>query len=325
MGRLAESIFGVFAVVFIAFLLFRSLGDPVQILMGDRASVEAIQASRTQAGLDDPVPVQFFRFVARALRGDLGVSYRSGLPVLSLFAERLPATLELVFCASLVTALIAVPLGVYSAARHGKWQDNVVQAVSLAGASMPTFLSGLLLIYAFGVLIPVFPAAGRGEVRMWGWWSTGLATSSGLLALVLPSLTLAVYQTALFIRLIRSEMVEVLASDYVAFARGRGLSSRSILVRHALRNALLPVITVTGAQLGMLVAFSIATETVFQWPGIGALFISSVRSADLPVFSAYLLFTALMFVLINLAVDLLSLAVDPRLRRPAQPGAGRAE
>lgn len=285
--------------------------------MGDQASAEAVQSLRAQSGLNDPVPVQFFRFAGRALHGDLGYSYRSGLPVTTLLAERLPATLELVLCACLITALIAVPLGIYSAVRHGKWQDSLVQVVSLAGASMPTFLTGLLLTYAFAVQFPIFPAAGRGEVRDWGWWSTGLATPSGLLALVLPSLTLAGYQSALFLRLIRTEMLEVLASDYIAFARARGLSSRSILLRHALRNALLPVLTVAGAQLGMLVAFSIATETVFQWPGVGALFIHAVRNADLPVFSAYLLFTALLFVALNLAVDLLYLAIDPRLRRPA--------
>jgi peptide/nickel transport system permease protein len=293
--------------------------------LGDRASAEAVQTLRAQAGLDDPVPVQFFRFVGRALHGDFGYSYRSGLPVFTLLSQRLPATLELVFCACLITALVAVPLGIYSAVRHGRWGDGLVQAASLAGASMPTFLTGLLLIFVFAVQLPIFPAAGRGTVHEWGWWSTGLAAPSGLLALALPSLTLASYQTALFVRLIRAELLEVLASDFIAFARARGLSSSSILFRHALRNALLPVLTVAGTQLGMLVAFSIATETVFQWPGVGALFIHAVREADLPVFSAYLLFTALLFVSINLAVDLLYLAVDPRLRRPASYHSGSAE
>ena len=321
LGKAAESAVTIFLVLFVSFLMLRHVGDPAQVLLGELGSAEGNRILRERSGLDDSAPTQFLRFLQRAAQGDLGNSYRSGVPVAGLLAERLPASFELVCCASALTALLAIPLGVFSAAhRESRW-GNAVQMVSLAGASIPTFLTGVLLIFAAAVSVPLLPASGRGEIREFGWWSTGLLTSSGLRALVLPSLTIALYQWALFQRLIRSEMIEVLRSGYIVSARARGLGNWSILVRHGLRNAMIPVLTVAATQFGALMAGSIATETVFEWPGLGSLFIHALRNADYPVISGYLLFASALFMAIHLVVDAVCLAADPRLRRPA--GGGR--
>jgi peptide/nickel transport system permease protein len=234
--------------------------------------------------------------------------------VSTLFAERLPATLELSLAAALFAVAVGIPMGVYTALKPRSWLSQAFLVVSLVGVSLPTFLIGILLILVFAVQLGWLPSFGRGDVVMLGGWSTGLLTLSGLKALILPSITLGLFQMTLIMRLTRSEMLEVLRADHIRFARARGLPDRLVHFRHALRNTLVPVITVAGLQLGSIIAFAIITETVFQWPGMGLLFIQSVMFADVPVMGAYLCLIALLFVIINLVVDLLYYAVDPRLR-----------
>jgi peptide/nickel transport system permease protein len=254
------------------------------------------------------------------VRGDFGLSLRQGRKVSALIAERFPATLELSLAAAVVALAVGVPLGVYAALRRGSFGAQLAMTGSLLGVSLPTFLIGILLILVFAVLLGWLPSFGRGETVALGAWSTGLLSADGWLHLILPALTLSIFQLALILRLVRAEMLEVLRTDYIKFARARGLPDRIVHFGHALKNTLVPVITITGLQLGGLIAFAIITETVFQWPGMGLLFIQAVQFADIPVMSAYLCLIALIFVLINLAVDLLYFAVDPRLR-VERPGA----
>jgi peptide/nickel transport system permease protein len=298
----------------IAFSLFNFVGDPVVFMVGQDATAQEKQKLRGELGLDQPFPVQFARFVDHAVRGDFGLSLRQSRPVSTLLKERLPATLELSFAAGLLALAVGIPLGVYTALRRDTWLSHLLLAVSLVGVSLPTFLIGILLILVFAVFLGWLPSFGRGDTVALGWWTTGLLTQSGLKALVLPAITLSLFQMTLIMRLVRSEMLEVLRTDYIKFARARGLTDRSIHFGHALKNTLVPVITITGLQLGAIIAFAIITETVFQWPGMGLLFIQAVNFADIPVMAAYLCLIALFFVLINLAVDLLYYAVDPRLR-----------
>jgi len=312
--RLAQAAVVLLAVAFIAFMLFQYVGDPVTHLAGPDATPQQRAQLRADLGLDRPFPVQFARFVGHAVRGDFGISLRQGRAVSALLAERLPATLELAAAAAALALLLGIPAGVYAALHRGGWGAQMTMALSLVGVSLPTFLVGIVLIYVFSVQLGWLPSFGRGEVAAFGAWTSGLATADGLRHLVLPAVTLAVFQLALIVRLVRAEMLDVLRADYIRFARARGLSERAIHYRHALRNALMPVITVTGLQLGSLIAFSIVTETVFQWPGMGLLFIQAVTHADIPVMAAYLCVVALVFVAINLAVDLLYAVVDPRLR-----------
>lgn len=302
------------AVALIAFALFSFVGDPIATMLGQEFSVAQRDALVAALGLDQPIWVQFLRFIGNALRGEFGLSYRLSRPVAELILERAPATLELALCASVLALVIGVPMGVYTGLYRRSWLSRAFLTFSLVGVSLPTFLIGILLILVFSVWLGWLPSFGRGDTVQLGWWSTGFLTASGWKALVLPSITLGLFQLTLIMRLVRSEMLEVLRSDYVKFARARGLRDRSIHFGHALRNTLVPVITIVGLQLGAIIAFSIVTETVFQWPGMGLLFIQSVSSADIPVMAAYLLLIAAVFVLINLVVDLLYYAVDPRLR-----------
>ncbi len=301
-------------VAFIAFMLFQHVGDPVSNMLGQDATQDQREQLRKDLGLDEPFPVQFARFVGNAVRGDFGLSLRQGRRVSSLIVERLPATLELAFCAAVIALAVGIPLGVYAALRRGRFSSQVVMTVSLLGVSLPVFLIGILLILLFSVVLKWLPSFGRGDVVALGSWHTGLLTVDGLKHLILPALTLSIFQLALILRLVRSEMLEVLRTDYIKFARARGLSDRAVYFSHALRNTLVPVLTITGLQLGGLIAFAIITETVFQWPGMGLLFIQAVQFADVPVMAAYLCLVALIFVVINLVVDLLYFAVDPRLR-----------
>jgi peptide/nickel transport system permease protein len=254
------------------------------------------------------------RFVGNVLRGEFGLSLRQGRRVSALIVERFPATIELAMSAAVIALLLGVPLGVYTALRRGSFGSQLWMTLSLVGVSLPTFLIGILLILLFAVILKVLPSFGRGDVVTIGSWTTGLLTADGWKHLILPSVTLSVFQLALILRLVRAEMLEVLRTDYIKFARARGLSDRAVYFGHALKNTLVPVITITGLQLGALIAFAIITETVFQWPGMGLLFIQAVQFADIPVMAAYLCLIALIFVLINLAVDLMYFAVDPRLR-----------
>ena len=312
--RLGQAVLVLFIVALISFLIFRYVGSPVDNLLAQEATVQQRADLEEALGLNDPVYVQYFGFVWKALQFDFGNSYRGALPVAELISSRLPATLELAFTSALFALILGVITGIYTAIRRGGLFANVILSLSLIGVSLPTFLIGVLLIWVFAVELQWLPSFGRGEVVELGWWSTGLLTLSGVKSLILPSITLGLYQLTLIMRLTRSEMLEVLRQDYVRFARALGLSERSVNFRHALPNTLIPVTTIAGLQLGSIVAFAIITETVFQWPGVGLLFINAVYFVDIPVMSAYLLLVGVLFVLINLAVDLLYLAIDPRLR-----------
>jgi peptide/nickel transport system permease protein len=314
LSRLGQAALVMLAVSAVSFAMFRFVGDPVAGMVREDASVQERAQLRQALGLDQPVIVQYGRFLSRTLQGELGVSYRNQRPVTALIAERLPATLELVIVATLLSLVLGIPLGVLCALRPDGIVARAVQAVSLIGISTPTFVTGIVLILVFAVTLGWLPSFGRGQVVQLGWWSTGFLTASGWKALLLPGITLALYQLTLIMRLVRSEMIDVLSSDYIRFARARGLSKRRIHFTLALRNALMPVITVTGLQIGSLIAFAIVTETVFQWPGMGLLFIQAVSFSDVPVMAAYLIFVGLLFVMINTAVDLLYGLVDPRLR-----------
>src|SRR5688500_918155 len=258
--------------------------------------------------------IQNHAFLGNAVQGDFGLSLRQVQPVSKLLVERLPATLELSIVAAIFALVAGIPMGVYTALRPRSFFSQILLAVSLAGVSLPTFLIGILLILIFAVQLGWMPAFGRGDTVQIGWWSTGFLTPSGLRALVLPAITLGLFQMTLIQRLVRSEMLEVLRTDYIRFARARGLTDRAVHFGHALKNTLVPVITITGLQLGANIAFSIITETAFQWPALWLLFIQAVTFADVPVMAAYLCLIALFFVIINLVVDLLYYAVDPRLR-----------
>ncbi len=312
--RLAQALAVMLTVGLIAFSLFQYIGDPVLFLVGQDATPEQVKLIREDLGMDKPAIVQFGKFVKNAVQGEFGMSLRQGRKVSTLIKERLPATLELAMISAVLALGIAIPLGVYTALRRGKFMAQTILAASLLGVSLPTFLIGIILILIFAVQLQWLPSFGRGATTPLGWWTTGLLTKDGIVHLILPSITLAIFQMTLILRLVRSEMLEVLRADYIKFARARGIKTRAVHFGHALKNTLVPVLTITGLQLGALIAFAIITETVFQWPGMGLLFIQAVGFADVPVMAAYLCLIALIFVVINLVVDLLYFVVDPRLR-----------
>ena len=312
--RLIQAVIVMVVVAFIAFMLFQYVGDPVVFLLGQDANPDQIAQLRADLGLDKPFFVQYWHFLVNAVQGEFGLSLRQGAKVSRLIAERFPATLELALIAAVLALSLGIPMGVYSALKRNSFLSHVFMTISLIGVSLPTFLIGILLILLFAVVLGWFPSFGRGDTVKFGWWTSGLLTKDGWHHIVLPAVTLAVFQLTLIMRLVRSEMLEVLRTDYIKFARARGLSNRAIHFGHALKNTLVPVMTITGLQLGGLIAFAIITETVFQWPGMGLLFIQAVTFADIPVMAAYLCLIALIFVVINLVVDLLYFAVDPRLR-----------
>jgi peptide/nickel transport system permease protein len=312
--RLFEAAIVMVTVALIAFTLFRFVGDPVNQMVGQDTSLEDRLRLREELGLNDPIPVQFARFLTSAAQFDFGISYQMKQPVTAIIRDRFPATLELAVTAALFAVALGIPMGVYTGIHRDSWLSKIFLTVSLIGVSLPTFLIGILLIYVFAVWLGVLPSFGRGEVVRVGFWSTGLLTVSGLKALILPAVTLGLFQMTLVTRLVRSEMLEVLRTDYIKFARARGLPERTINFGHALKNTLVPVITVIGLQLGAIIAFAIITETVFQWPGMGLMFIQAVQNADIPVMSAYLMLVAFLFVFINFVVDLIYVRVDPRIR-----------
>jgi peptide/nickel transport system permease protein len=318
--RLLEAAFVMVTVALLAFVLFRFVGDPVNQMVGQDTSIEDRIKLRQELGLDDPIPVQFARFLLGAAHFDFGISYQMKQPVTDIIAERLPATLELALTAALFALALGIPMGVYTGIHRDRWLSKVFLSVSLIGISLPTFLIGILLIYVFAVKLGVLPSFGRGDVVRIGFWRTGFLTLSGLKALILPAITLGLFQMTLVTRLVRSEMLEVLRTDYIKFARARGLSERAINFGHALKNTLVPVITVIGLQVGAVIAFAIITESVFQWPGMGLMFIQAVQNADIPVMAAYLMLAAFLFVLINFIVDLIYVRVDPRIRIYGQKG-----
>ncbi len=312
--RLWNGLLVMIGVSFISFLLFTYIGDPVNNLLGETATGEQKQAMRAALGLDQPLVWRFFKYLGLAMQGEFGISYRNLEPVGHVLLSRVPATLELALCAAVLALGVGIPMGVYAGIKRDSWLAQTMQVVSLVGVSIPSFLTGIILILIFSVELHWLPAYGRGEVLRFGNWSTGLATVSGIKSLIMPSITLALFQLTLFMRLVRSEMMEVLRTDYIKFARARGIQDRSIHFHHALKNTLIPVITVAGLQLGSLIAFSIITETVFQWPGLGLLIIQAITFSDIPVIAAYLMLIALLFVSINAVVDLLYFWVDPRVR-----------
>ena len=312
--RLIQSVLVMFVVAFVAFSLFNYVGDPVHNMVGQEASTEKREEIREKLGLNDPVHTQFLRFIGNAVKGEFGLSYQLRRPVSDLIAERLPATLELVFISALIAIVSGVVLGVYTGINRDGFLSNIILILSLFGVSLPTFVIGILFIYLFSVILGILPSFGRGEVVDLGFWNTGFLTLSGIKAIILPSITLSLFQMTYIIRLVRAEMMEILQTDYIKFARARGIEKNTINFKHALKNGLIPVITITGINIGTLVAFSIITETVFQWPGMGFLFINAVHFVDIPIMSAYLIMVAFIFVMINFIVDITYYIIDPRIR-----------
>ncbi|MDE3809354.1 ABC transporter permease [Sinorhizobium meliloti] len=312
--RLANAVMVMLAVALLAFLIFRLAGDPVEMMANEQMTQTDRDNLRERLGFNDGLMTQYTRFVVNAAQGNFGISYRNGQDVLSLIAERFPATLELVLVATLISLLLGLPLGVLTAIKRGKWYTEGLQFISIVGVSLPSFVVGILLILVFSVTFGWLPAFGRGDVVQLGWWSTGLLTPSGRAAILLPSVALSLYQVTLVMRLVRAEMLEVLRSDYVKFARARGIPRWRIYFRHALRNCLMPVVTMTAMNVGSLIAFALITETVFQWPGMGMLFIQAVTFLDIPVMAAYLCIISFIFVVLNTLVDIAYAVIDPRLR-----------
>ncbi len=320
--RLVQAVLVMLVVALIAFSLFNFVGDPINNMVGQDTSLADRERLRQELGLNDSFVVQFARFAGHAARGEFGMSYQQARPVGQIILEKLPATLELSFVAAALALVLGVPMGIYTGLNRHSWRAQALLAVSLVGVSLPTFLIGILLILVFAVLLGWLPSFGRGTVVHLGWWTSGLMTLDGCRAIILPAVTLALFQVTLIMRLVRAEMIEVLRTDYIRFARARGLSNRAINFGHALKNTLVPVITITGLQLGSIIAFAIITETVFQWPGMGLMFIQAVSFADIPVMAAYLVLVGFFFVVINLVVDLLYYVVDPRLRIDRERAAG---
>ena len=312
--RLLQSVLVMIVVSFVSFSLFNYVGDPVHNMVGQEASTEKREEIREKLGLNDPIHTQFLRFVGNAVKGEFGLSYQLRRPVSDLIAERLPATLELVFISALIAIVSGVVLGVYTGINRDGFLSNVILILSLFGVSLPTFVIGILFIYLFSVILGILPSFGRGEVVDLGFWNTGFLTLSGIKAIILPSITLSLFQMTYIIRLVRAEMMEILQTDYIKFARARGIEKNTINFKHALKNGLIPVITITGINVGTLIAFSIITETVFQWPGMGFLFINAVHFVDIPIMSAYLIMVAFIFVMINFIVDITYYIIDPRIR-----------
>jgi peptide/nickel transport system permease protein len=313
----SQAVLVMIAVAFISFSMFRFVGDPVASILGQDATLKDRAELTESLGLNDPVPLQFARYLGNAITGDFGISYRQGRPVADMLVERLPATIELAFLSALLALVLGVTLGIYTALNRKGVAANIVMVLSLIGVSLPTFLIGIGMIFLFAVKLRWLPSFGRGEVVAFGWWTTGLLTPSGLKSLIMPVITLSFFQLTLIMRLVRAEMLEVMRSDYIKFARARGLDERAINYRHALKNTMMPVVTITGLQLGSVIAFAIVTETVFNWPGLGALFVKSVEVVDIPVMAAYLMFVGLVFVVVNLIVDIIYFLIDPRLKTGA--------
>jgi peptide/nickel transport system permease protein len=322
LNRALHAVLVLFVISVVAFVLGDVIGDPVASILGMDATPADRLALRQRLHLDDPVLTRYAYYVGRFLQGDLGSSYGFQRPIVDLLAERIPATVELALAALALSLGIGVPLGVLAAAHRRSRIMGALMSFSVIGVSLPSFLVGILLIVVFSLWLGWLPSFGRGETVRLGFWTTGYLTASGLKSLVMPALSLAIGQVALVARLSRAEMLGVLQTDYIRFARARGLSDRAVNFSHALRNTLIPIITVSGIQLGYLVAFAIVVEQVFQWPGMGLLFLQALAQTDLPLISAFLLVAGLFFVTINLVVDLLYAAVDPRLRIKTLSGRG---
>lgn len=320
--RMANAIFVILAVALLAFTIFKFLGDPVQLMLNPQATQEERDRLTERLGLNDPVPIQFGKFILNAAHGDFGMSYRNQKPVMDVIAERFPATFELVLVSTVAALLIGMPLGVFAAIKGGTVLARTFHLISMIGVSVPAFVIGILLILVFSIELKVLPAFGRGETVDLGFWTTGFLTHSGRLALIMPAISLALFQISFIMRLVTAEMLEVLRTDFIRFAKARGLRGRAIYFRHALRNCLMPVVTMTGMLIGDLIAFTLVTEIVFQWPGMGFLFVQSVQYVDIPVMAAYLMIVCFIFITINLIVDLIYVVVDPRVDQLVHGGSG---
>ncbi len=312
--RLMQSLIVMAVVSAVSFSLFNFVGDPVGNMVGQDATRERREQIREALGLNDSIVTQYGRFVGNMVQGDFGLSYRIRRPVDELILDRLPATLELVFVSAIIAMGFGIAAGVYTGIRRDSWLSRVLLSGSLVGVSLPTFIIGIGLIYVFAVNLRWLPSSGRGGTVDLGWWSTSLLTADGWSSIILPAITLSLFQATMILRLVRAEMLEVMRTDFIKFARARGLGERTINFGHALKNTLVPVVTIIGLNIGNLIAFSVITETVFQWPGTGLMFIQAVDFVDVPIMSAYLVFVALLFVTINLLVDILYVAIDPRIR-----------
>lgn len=309
--RFAQALVVMFVISIVAFSIQDNLGDPLRELVGQSVSEHERQALRDELGLNDPFITKYKRFIVGAIHGDLGESYFFKRPALDVIFEKLVATLELVFGASVLIMGLSIPLGVYSAIHPKSMFTKVIMAVSSIGISIPVFLTAIMLMYVFSIELQWLPSYGRGEtVDLFG-WNSGFFTKDGLAHLVLPCVSLASIMLPLFIRLVRSEMLEVLSSEYIKFAQAKGLELKNVYYRHALKNTMLPVLTVGGVQLGMMIAYTILTETVFQWPGTGNLFLEAINRVDTPLITAYVMFVGLVFVVTNTVVDLLYGVINP--------------
>lgn len=313
--RLLQAIFVLLIISFVSFMIQDKMGDPVRQMVGQSVSLEQREVLQQQLGLNDPILMQYGRFLGRALQGDLGTSYYYKEPTIDVIASRLPATLELSFCALVLVILLATPLGVFAAIHPKNLISRAILLFSTLGLSVPIFIVAVFLMYFFSIEWRLLPSFGRGETTsVFNIWQSGLFTRDGLLHLLLPSLSLAFVLTPIFIRLIRAEMIDVLQSDYIRYAWAKGISAPRIYFIHALKNTMLPVITVGGIQLGTLVAYTILTESIFQWPGMGLLFMDAVTRVDVPLISTYLIFVGIIFVVTNTFVDVVYSLVNPRVR-----------
>jgi ABC-type dipeptide/oligopeptide/nickel transport system permease component len=312
--RLIQGIVVLLVASLLCFILFRYMGDPVVTLAGRYATFQEIEEVRRSLGLDKPMYVQYFRFLANAAQGNFGISYVTRVPALGLILERLPATLELASTAVVLSFVVGVALGVLVALKPYAFRNRLIMAGSLGGISIPTFLMGVLLIMGFAVYLGILPPFGRGETVKLGFWRTGFLTFDGIKHLILPALTLAMYQLAVLLRLTRAGMREVMTEEYIKTAWAKGLAPRKVIFKHALRNALIPVVTITGLQFGELIAFSIVTETIFQWPGMGNLLLTSIRETDQPVIVTYIMLAALVIITMNIIVDILYAVINPKIR-----------
>ncbi len=312
--RVAQALLVMLVISLVGFTIKNKIGDPVRDMVGERVTPAEREALRDRLGLNDPFVTQYVRFLDRAARGDLGLSFFHKKPAMEVILSKAPATLELVFCSALILVFVSLPVGVYTALRPRSLLSRFTMSFSTLGVSVPVFLTAIVLIYVFSVELQWLPSYGRGEtVPVWG-WDSGLLTRDGLIHLILPSFSLASIMLPLFIRLIRSEMMEVLETEYIKFAWAKGLSPRRVWLLHAFKNTLLPVITVFGVQIGIMFAFTILTETVFQWQGMGFMFLEAVERSDTSLLVAYLVVVGAIFVVVNTVVDIIYGLVNPMVR-----------
>jgi len=312
--RVTQAVFVMMVISLIGFSIRHQIGDPVRDIVGERVSVEEREALRDQLGLNDPFLIQYVRFVRNAAAGDLGNSFFFKKPAIDVILAKAPATLELVFVSSLIVILVSVPVGIYAAINPRSWLSRITMGCSIVGVSIPVFLTAILLIYIFSVELRWLPSYGRGQVVSVGGWQSGFLTMDGLRHLILPSIALSSIMLPLFIRLIRSEMMEVLQTEYIKFAWAKGLRRWRIWLIHAFKNTLLPVITVGGVQIGIMIAYTILTETVFQWQGMGFMFLEAVERSDTSLLVAYMITVGALFVVVNTLVDIIYGLVNPMVR-----------